>query len=161
MENLLNPYDKEYMKMAMLKHEETFRHQVSELHRLYRIQKMLMKDAATAGNTRRHPHYASPAGIQFPDPTRPAGKYSFPAIEDEQSDLELTLGPRSYYQKKIKASEPELRSDSGTSFSSSSTGSNHIKLPRQKWGLPTAINPVSNQDRLSSPPWILPSLNLT
>lgn len=29
--------------MAMLKHEETFREQVSELHRLYRIQKLLME----------------------------------------------------------------------------------------------------------------------
>ena len=28
MERLLNQYDKEYMKMAMLKHEETFREQV-------------------------------------------------------------------------------------------------------------------------------------
>lgn len=28
MEKLLNPYDKEYMKMAMLKHEEIFREQV-------------------------------------------------------------------------------------------------------------------------------------
>ncbi|MCE3050554.1 hypothetical protein HAX54_047496 [Datura stramonium] len=27
MEKLLNPYDKEYMKMAMLKHEEIFREQ--------------------------------------------------------------------------------------------------------------------------------------
>ncbi|KAK3145988.1 hypothetical protein QOZ80_3BG0260110 [Eleusine coracana subsp. coracana] len=30
--------------MAMLKHEETFRQQVHELHRLYRIQKLLMRD---------------------------------------------------------------------------------------------------------------------
>lgn len=28
MEKLLNPDDKEYMKMAMVKHEETFREQV-------------------------------------------------------------------------------------------------------------------------------------
>lgn len=28
MERLVNEYDKEYMKMAMLKHEETFREQV-------------------------------------------------------------------------------------------------------------------------------------
>ncbi|KAG1342060.1 hypothetical protein COCNU_05G002890 [Cocos nucifera] len=32
------------MKMAMLKHEETFRHQLHELHRLYRVQKQLMRD---------------------------------------------------------------------------------------------------------------------
>lgn len=28
MEKLLNPYDREYMKMAMLKHEQTFKEQV-------------------------------------------------------------------------------------------------------------------------------------
>lgn len=42
MEKVLHPYDKERMRLAMLKHEETFREQVYELHRLYRIQKMLM-----------------------------------------------------------------------------------------------------------------------
>lgn len=42
MERALQPYDKEFMRMAMLKHEEIFREQVYELHRLYRIQKMLM-----------------------------------------------------------------------------------------------------------------------
>lgn len=31
MEKLLNPYDREYMKMAMLKHEETFKEQVLSL----------------------------------------------------------------------------------------------------------------------------------
>lgn len=42
MEKVLHPYDKERMRLAMLKHEATFRQQVHELHRLYRIQKMLM-----------------------------------------------------------------------------------------------------------------------
>ncbi|KAL6599623.1 hypothetical protein ACP70R_045760 [Stipagrostis hirtigluma subsp. patula] len=42
MEKLVNRCDMELMKMAMLKHEETFRQQVHELHRLYRVQKQLM-----------------------------------------------------------------------------------------------------------------------
>ncbi|KAG8098273.1 hypothetical protein GUJ93_ZPchr0013g34715 [Zizania palustris] len=44
MEQVLEHYDKDSLKMAMLKHEETFRQQVHELHRLYRIQKLLMRD---------------------------------------------------------------------------------------------------------------------
>ncbi|XP_062101842.1 uncharacterized protein LOC133808238 [Humulus lupulus] len=44
MEKLFKPYDKEFMKMAMIKHEETFKEQVYELHRLYQIQKILMKN---------------------------------------------------------------------------------------------------------------------
>ncbi|XP_039130117.1 uncharacterized protein LOC120266541 isoform X2 [Dioscorea cayenensis subsp. rotundata] len=39
-----NHSNKETMKNIILKHEEMFKHQVHELHRLYRIQKTLMKD---------------------------------------------------------------------------------------------------------------------
>ncbi|GFQ08254.1 hypothetical protein PHJA_002969400 [Phtheirospermum japonicum] len=177
MEKLLNRYDKEYLKMAMLKHEETFREQVYELHRLYQIQKMLMKD--TANNTRKTATTCSrPEARQCLDLERPAERFNFPQsadksrvskIEDDQSDLELTLGPKSYYQKKIKAAEPAFPSDSGLSFSSSSTGSSHIKeitrtttrddiLSQQKWG---PVTPVSNnQDRLNSPPWLFQALSL-
>lgn len=44
MEQVFKHYDKDSLKVAMLKHEETFRQQVHELHRLYRIQKLLMRD---------------------------------------------------------------------------------------------------------------------
>lgn len=44
MEQIFKQYDKDSLKMAMLKHEETFRQQVHELHHLYRIQKLLMRD---------------------------------------------------------------------------------------------------------------------
>ncbi|PWZ52621.1 hypothetical protein Zm00014a_026965 [Zea mays] len=44
MERAFRHCDKDTLKVAMLKHEETFRQQVHELHRLYRIQKLLMRD---------------------------------------------------------------------------------------------------------------------
>ncbi|ERN03635.1 hypothetical protein AMTRI_Chr12g235290 [Amborella trichopoda] len=44
MERFLENYNKENLKKAMLKHEEIFKEQVSELHRLYRVQKLLMDD---------------------------------------------------------------------------------------------------------------------
>lgn len=179
----MNHYDKEYMKMAMLKHEETFREQVHELHRLYQIQKMLMKDIARSPRT--DPHYETtrnqskarqcldleqPVEAQF-DAPESRGKCRVSEIEDDESDLALTLGPRSYYQKKIKASEPAaLPSDSGPSFSSSSTGSSHIKGTRsttrgdsfsqqQKWGLENT-SAVSKQDRLNCSPWFHQALSL-
>ncbi|KAL0350518.1 UNVERIFIED_CONTAM: hypothetical protein Sradi_4201000 [Sesamum radiatum] len=136
MEKLLNHYDREYMKMAMLKHEETFREQVYELHRLYQIQKMLMKDIAK--NKRKDPQYGNnckqPEARLCLDLERPAEEFNAPEsggagkcrvseTEDDQGhDLELTLGPRSYRRSKLtKAADPP--SDSGRSFSSSSTGS--------------------------------------
>ncbi|KAF8646050.1 hypothetical protein HU200_066013 [Digitaria exilis] len=44
MEQVFRHCDKDTLKMAMLRHEATFRQQVHELHRLYRIQKLLMRD---------------------------------------------------------------------------------------------------------------------
>ncbi|CAL4919222.1 unnamed protein product [Urochloa decumbens] len=44
MEQVFRHCDKDTLKLAMLKHEETFRQQVHELHRLYRIQNLLMRD---------------------------------------------------------------------------------------------------------------------
>lgn len=158
MGRLLNQYDKENMKIAMLKHEETFREQVYELHRLYRIQKVLMKDIAKTKTARIDPHYRTSYN-NGPESRPVEGKCR---VEyDDQGELELTLGPRSYYQKKIKAAEPGIKSDnSGPSFSSSSTGSSHMKgevLRQQKWGPETQ---VSNQDRLNSPPWLFQALSL-
>lgn len=137
---------------------------VYELHRLYRIQKMLMKDIAK--NQRINPHYNE--ARQGPQLDRPVGaKYRVVSeIEEDQNDLELTLGPRSYYHKKIKAAEPGLQSDSGPSFSSSSTGSSHVKGARStakdeqflKWGPEMGVS--NNQDRLNSPPWLFQALSL-
>ncbi|CAI0430510.1 unnamed protein product [Linum tenue] len=56
MERVLKPYDKEYMRLAMLKHEETFRQQVYELHKLYRIQKLMMRSSGKPNKTMPHNH---------------------------------------------------------------------------------------------------------
>lgn len=164
MENPLNHYDKEHMKMAMLKHEETFRHQVGELHRLYRIQKKLMNNV-NPENLKKHA--ANPN--HYPDPAKPVREFNS-RVSDIGDDLELTLGTRSYNHKKIKSASPdhhppnELPCDSGTTFSnSSSTGSSHMNgkrkdeltIPRQKWAAP-----VKNQDILNSPPWLVQALSL-
>ncbi|XP_073063823.1 uncharacterized protein [Primulina eburnea] len=160
----MNPYDKEYMKMAMLKHEETFRDQVNELHRLYRIQKMLMKEIAK----NRHGPWKcldlENRAVEF--------KFSEPAgencrvleVEDDQNDLELTLGPKSYNQKKIKlAAEQTVASDLRPSLSSSKIRTrNSIReelLSQQKWaGL--EMNNLSNQERLDNPHWHFKVLSL-
>ncbi|KAG8384293.1 hypothetical protein BUALT_Bualt04G0103300 [Buddleja alternifolia] len=172
MEKLPNHCDKEYMKMAMLKHEETFREQVYELHRLYQIQKILMKDIAK--NPRNNnPHYGLETK-QCLDLERPVEEFNYQKtsgkckvisqIEDDQMhDLELTLGPTCYYHRKIKAAEPAaFQSDSGPSFSSSSTtGSSHIKRTTSRSVTrEELLSQLSNQDRLNSPPWLFQALSL-
>ncbi|XP_068653340.1 uncharacterized protein [Aristolochia californica] len=44
MDRLLEQYNRESLRKTMLKQEETFRDQVHELHRLYRVQKVLMSE---------------------------------------------------------------------------------------------------------------------
>ncbi|KAL3525614.1 hypothetical protein ACH5RR_013986 [Cinchona calisaya] len=162
MEKLFNPNDKEYMKMALLKHEETFREQVCELHRVYRIQKLLMKNISDRRNIKivtksyqtnvddhhQDMHERLRKGL---DLELPAEEY-IPGTEensgtaqiDDESELELTLGlgPKSSCRRR-KSVETSLLSDSAASFSSSSTGSSNIKrtnaieeeLIGRKWGL--------------------------
>ncbi|CAA2974987.1 uncharacterized protein LOC111397025 [Olea europaea var. sylvestris] len=126
MEKFLNPYDKEYMKMTMLKHEETFREQIRELHRLYHKQKILM--TGVAKNRQNMHDFESISeqmnghgdvhkkARQYLDLGQPAENFE----EEDESELELTLGPKSYYRKR-KDTETPLASDSGPSFSSSSS----------------------------------------
>ncbi|KZV24970.1 hypothetical protein F511_01940 [Dorcoceras hygrometricum] len=145
MEKLLNPHDKEYMRKAMLRHEETFRDQVIELHRLYRTQKMLMKDLATldrngtshssCNNNSRARKYVDPG-----QNSRALGDH------DQSTDLELTLGPRRYHQRKIKAAEPGTDvTGFGQGFSSSSC------MKRTREGF---LN-KQNQETLDNSHWTL------
>ncbi|KAL1537099.1 hypothetical protein AAHA92_29654 [Salvia divinorum] len=120
---VINQYDKEYMKMAMLKHEETFREQVYELHRLYRIQKMLMKDIAKNVRMDR-------SSTTYNGPSERAGESVGKCELDD--DLELTLGPRSFYEKK-------------------SGPSKGARSPALKWGPETTV---------SHQPWLYQALSL-
>ncbi|XP_028796366.1 uncharacterized protein LOC114751845 [Neltuma alba] len=190
MEKLIKPSDKEFMRMAILKHEETFREQLHELHRLYRIQKMLMKNmkngravdvtqrewnlknAISLTQTTNHRKDAQKKPeIKF-DLERPAEEHIAESDGDEveimdESEIELTLGPSSYCDRAKKVDTP-LTSDSGYSLSSSSTGSSHInKTAREdSSGMRNSfvdIEERSRQERLKQPPWLFQvlSLNMT
>lgn len=123
--------------------------QVHELHRLYQIQKILMRNI---GNNRTNTHceeLCNFKNINFADTNharemqrkpmmkldleRPAEDYAAESsCRDrvleliDESEIELTLGPSSYYNRTRKKPETPLTSDSGPSFSSSSTGSSQI-----------------------------------
>ncbi|XP_022885647.1 uncharacterized protein LOC111401904 isoform X2 [Olea europaea var. sylvestris] len=167
MEKLLGSYDREYMKMAMLKHEETFREQVCELHRLYQIQKMLMKETAKNrqnmqdylinSNKLDDDDYIHTKAMKCLDLEEPAGEFIAESDDsrvleiEDYNDLELTLGLKSYYTRG-KDTETSPESDFGPSINnlSSSIGSNHVKrtrkyareesLNQQKWGLGMTVS---------------------
>lgn len=111
--------------------------QVSELHRLYRIQKLLMKSIESSRpNGRRQElwnlktensfnpsNHHRDAQLKAPrklDLERPAEEYIAESEGDgvveiiDESEIELTLGPSSYNPR--KKLETPLTSDSGPSF---------------------------------------------
>ncbi|XP_075507940.1 uncharacterized protein LOC142544789 [Primulina tabacum] len=172
MEKLLNPYDQENMRKAMLRHEETFREQVNELHRLYRTQKILMKDLARLQRDgASHPSWnIDSRARKFVEPGNRAGEYNFTeagedgrVLEDEDdrsTDLELTLGPRSYYQRKVKAAELGTDvSGFGPGFSTSSSSGSTSCMKRTKEG----FSSQQNQERLDNSHCVFQvlSLNMT
>ncbi|KAH7846630.1 hypothetical protein Vadar_016289 [Vaccinium darrowii] len=179
MEKLIKPYDREYMKMAMLKHEETFKLQVYELHRLYRIQKTLMQniDNKRPSGSKSHElrywdsshhttHQNHQQGIDLGQPAHEEYTAEFDGdgeleIEDE-SEIELTLGPSSYIRRK-KAETPRS-SVFGPSFSSSCSTGEELR-GHNKW---TGNNSFGVEEelrigRLNQHPWLFQafSLNMT
>ncbi|CAJ1942969.1 unnamed protein product [Sphenostylis stenocarpa] len=146
MEKLVRSCDKEYMRMAMLKHEETFKEQVYELHRLYRIQKILMQNVEARrvvevseeewyfknAISLTHKGAQEKPQMKF-DLERPADEHIAESEDGvleviDETEIELTLGPSSYNRR--KKVETPLTSDSGQSLSSSSSGSSHINKTR-------------------------------
>ncbi|CAL0330781.1 unnamed protein product [Lupinus luteus] len=151
MEKIVKSCDKEYMRMAMLKHEETFKEQVYELHRLYRVQKILMKNiesrrdnelcerewyfnnAISLTQNVHHKGAQEKPQMKF-DLERPAEEHIAESDDEEleninEAEIELTLGPSRYsHRKKFSA----LRASDSHSLSSSSDGSksNHINTTR-------------------------------
>uniref|UniRef100_A0A7C9CFK4 Uncharacterized protein n=1 Tax=Opuntia streptacantha TaxID=393608 RepID=A0A7C9CFK4_OPUST len=159
MEKVLKPYDKEFMRMAMLKHEETFREQVYELHRLYGIQKKLMnslgvkqqemrqkqddqrdltdeisKRSAAVDNKRPQAQWNADHQVGL----RVANHHQERIAESnnqsmmlDESELELTLslGPTTYNPNPQPRTD---KSESGQSVSSSSTGSSQTRKTSPK-----------------------------
>ncbi|KAL3378318.1 hypothetical protein AABB24_004314 [Solanum stoloniferum] len=164
MEKLINPYDKEYMKMAMLKHEEIFREQVYELHRLYQTQKLLMKNMSTSTNRPQQDHHQ--VVVNHLDSNkkitarqcidleiRPNTDEEHIAESAGEDELELTLGLSSYnVRRRRKTAHFDSSSPSFSSSNSTGSASSQIKhittnLVRNtegsKWGLEEKL-PVSN-----------------
>ncbi|OWM82112.1 uncharacterized protein LOC116209637 [Punica granatum] len=176
MEKLIRPYDKECMKMAMLKHEETFKEQVHELHRLYRIQKLLMKTIGSGV-----PNGGSPfnlagqidrtdckprEGVDLERPARDSNAMSegISALDTiEESQIELTLGPSSYHTSTSRSKKADTQLTS-SSFSSSSTGSSgniiNSKPSRLRAGAGVEEEQLLKSERLNHQPWIFQALSL-
>lgn len=166
MEKLINPYDKEYMKMAMLKHEEIFREQVYELHRLYQTQKLLMKNMSNSTNRPQQDHHHQVVVNHLDSNKKITARQCIdleirPNTDEEhiaesagEDELELTLGLSSYnVRRRRKTAHFDSSSPSFSSSNSTGSASSQIKhittnlvmrnTEGSKWGLEEKL-PVSN-----------------
>uniref|UniRef100_A0A5B6Z0F3 Uncharacterized protein n=1 Tax=Davidia involucrata TaxID=16924 RepID=A0A5B6Z0F3_DAVIN len=167
--------------------------QVNELHRVYRVQKILMKSMGSSWqNGRNQDRWNSKNVVSWnqidghhgtqkrPQPTldleQPAEEEyivesdgdGMLEIEDHESEIELTLGLTSYCRRE-KAETP-LTSDSGLSFSSSSSGSGNLKRTssgtQQRTDKVLSMNSFVVEEELRQdglkqpPPWLFQALSL-
>uniref|UniRef100_A0ACD5X4Z5 Uncharacterized protein n=1 Tax=Avena sativa TaxID=4498 RepID=A0ACD5X4Z5_AVESA len=133
----------ELVKAAMLKHEETFRQQVHDLHRLYRVQKQLMSDLTRRPSTprqqgqrrgsRQHPRRPELKYPQLPVDdehtvsrgTTSTDRQVIPPSTESEDELQLTLAlGGSGSQRRRRESTPSSTTDGSLlQTPSSSTGS--------------------------------------
>ncbi|KAJ6304764.1 hypothetical protein OIU76_002097 [Salix suchowensis] len=190
MEKFLKPCDKEYMRMAMLKHEETLKEQICELHRLYRIQKIMMRNIESSRPNERNQElwrYSRPSQSNLARDMQQKSivklDLEWPSSEDcvaesnadrivEESEIQLTLGPSSYDTRKKPS--PPLSSDSGTGRSSTSTGSSHLNRTKREelrgcelglFQVPGMAMGYQNEssgveEQVRQPPWLCQVLSL-
>ncbi|KAJ1294589.1 hypothetical protein BS78_01G156800 [Paspalum vaginatum] len=180
MEKLVSHCDMELMKMAMLRHEATFRQQVHELHRLYRVQKQLMSGVSSMASPelrcRRRIRRRQPPGRGL-DLRLPTHDHEYIVITPPSTEdgLQLTLAVGGASRRRKRRDETEstatgtptpLGSDSGGSLttpSSSSTDTAAAGSPRQR---AVAFSPQEGttvtmiKQPQQSPPWLVRCLSL-
>lgn len=181
--------DKECMKMAMLNHEETFRNQVHELHRLYRVQKILMHDLKNAELMRQRMSVCSQTGLErwnvLNETSSPQPCYSYTEQIRPRRTLDLELPAEEYIREDAarevilevgeennlelslaigsvrRKKEMSFTSDSGVSFSSSSAESSVVKLNGNEWRMEAFnVEEQLRQDRVRHPPWLIQCMSL-
>nr|XP_043617044.1 uncharacterized protein LOC122588889 [Erigeron canadensis]XP_043617045.1 uncharacterized protein LOC122588889 [Erigeron canadensis] len=170
MDKFVQPYDKECMKMAMLKHEETFKEQVYELHRLYQIQKMLMKNMHIISTQNHQENICFNNNNQQQinksnfDLEQPASNKEYKLDDDQyivedECEIELTLAPTSFNRRRSMTNKPKSF-EPVPSFSSSSSGSSHIKRVDRITRNNTSSSSSTDRTSLKQPPWMYQVLSL-
>lgn len=126
--------------MAMLKHEEIFREQVYELHRLYQTQKLLMKNMSSTNRPQQVIKDQVNSNKKMTTPRQCIDLEIKPNIdeeehivesasEDDTHELELTLGLSSYnVRRRRKTANFDSSSPSFSSSNSTGSASSQILL---------------------------------
>ncbi|KAG8093210.1 hypothetical protein GUJ93_ZPchr0012g20247 [Zizania palustris] len=150
--------EKEHIKMAILRQEQTFRQQVCELHRVYRVQKQLMMEMQAVKMAQ--------AQVSRETQIKPrleidqqwcsnSGEKKVPFIED--FDLELTLATGAGRKQEKPSS-----SDSGATVSSSNSAESDSerRFPESNVTLRFPNENKRHDDQLMQSPWLYQCLSL-
>ncbi|TVU46476.1 hypothetical protein EJB05_06016 [Eragrostis curvula] len=173
MSRYLKQYEKEHMKMAMLRQEETFKQQVQELHRLYRVQKLLMTDAANTmpairlnlEDERRTAEKDAGSSKSW-DAYSEQRKTAPVALQESELELTLALGCSGTTGKKETSSSVDSRtSNSSSSTESGSPDCRVLSVPSMIGAAAPAkssshLGQHLEQEGLQQPPWLHKCLNL-
>lgn len=164
--------------------------QICELHRLYRIQKIMMRNIESSRPNERNQELRRYSRPSQSNPARDMQQKSIVKLDCvaesnadrivEESEIQLTLGPASYDTRK-KPETPPLSSDSGPGRSSTSTGSSHLNRTEREevrgcelglFQVPgmamrmgyqnesSGVEEQLRQERLKQPPWLCQVLSL-
>ncbi|KAF7071206.1 hypothetical protein CFC21_076591 [Triticum aestivum] len=152
--------EKKHMKMAILRQEQTFRQQVHELHRVYEVQKRLMKEmqavkmspAQAREDTRPEPML---------DTDRPqwhinSGEKTARFTEDFNLELTLATGGDTRKQEMTSNSESGATVTSSTSAESESGQ----RFPKSNVDLRFQHESKRHDDQLTQSPWLYQCLSL-
>lgn len=149
------------MKMAILRQEQTFRQQVHELHRVYEVQKKLMKDmqvvkmnpAQTREGAQTKPRLDTDR-LQYYDNS--GEEKNTPFIEDLELELTLATGGDKTKQ------EMTFNSDSGATLSSSTSAESESGQRFTNSNVNLSFQNESNRhdDQLMQSPWLYQCLSL-
>lgn len=148
------------MKMAIMRQEQTFRHQVNELHRVYQVQKQLMTEMhvvkmnrAQAGEDTQAEAMVETNHLQW---YSNSGEKKPPPVED--FNLELTLATGNDRRKQDMASN----SDSGATVSSSTSAESESgqRFPKSNVNVRFQNKSERHDDQHMQSPWLYQCLSL-
>jgi len=160
--------------MAILEQEHTFRQQVHEMHRVYHVQKQLMRDMQTAGLSRAHAETKPKLDVWRNEKAANCQKFygfsdSRTPASAEECNLELTLATGSSSSRNSGRSQKGKQvmkssdSDSGTAVSSTSTESELAQFKEFDTAavrFQSEINRFTIADEKNQPPWPTQSVGL-
>ncbi|CAN6329191.1 unnamed protein product [Urochloa humidicola] len=152
--------EKEHIKMAMLKQEQTFRQQVHELHRVYRLQKQLMMQMQVAETK----NYGNITADEETESTVKLGRQKWHSSSGEEAtlaedfNLELTLATGAGRRKQEKPSNSDSEATISSSSAESEPGQRFV--PENVTTLRFQNESNRHDDKVMQSPWLYQCLSL-